>query len=97
MRVLRICPGLGGVLEAIVYVSQIATAVIVLVLLLLRVVVPVGHRLVGPGQESVKKFFSNPARLREKREATLMRSKTYPWDRTVSIKASQWVFEPDIR
>ena len=78
MRVLRIRPCLGGVLEAIAYVFQIAIAIIVLVLLLLRVVVPIGHRLVGPGQESVKKFFSNPARLREKREATSMRTENVP-------------------
>lgn len=78
LRVLRIRPRLGGVLEAIAYVFQIAIVVIVLVLLLLGVVVPIGHRLVGAGQESVKKFFSNPARLREKCETTSMRSENVP-------------------
>ena len=60
MRVLRIRPRLGGILEAIVHVSQTPIVVIVLVLLLLGVVVPIGHRLVGPATESVKKFFPTP-------------------------------------
>ena len=60
LRVLRIRPRLGGILEAIVYVSQIPIVEIVLVLLPLGVVVPIGHRLVGPATESVKKFFPTP-------------------------------------
>ena len=70
MRVLRIRPRLGGILEAIVHVSQTPIIVIVLVLLLLGVVVPIGHRLVGPATGVSEKVLSNPARLREKCEAT---------------------------